>query len=85
MIHVIGTERRAKIRQPVQYLNNISHGQNLSSTSGEPEFVAQELFEIPASGFTVSHLSLYFNESILGRMNCTQVETTIQQGHNPIL
>jgi hypothetical protein len=24
-----------------QYLNNMSHGQNLSSTSGEPEFVAQ--------------------------------------------
>jgi hypothetical protein len=23
------------------YLNNISHGQNLSSTSGEPEFVIQ--------------------------------------------
>jgi hypothetical protein len=24
----------------VQYLNNMIHGQNLSSTSGEPEFVA---------------------------------------------
>jgi len=24
-----------------QYLDNMSHGQNLSSTSGEPEFVAQ--------------------------------------------
>jgi hypothetical protein len=27
---------------PVQYLNNLSLGQNLSSTSGEPEFVAQK-------------------------------------------
>jgi hypothetical protein len=27
----------------------MSHGQNLSSTSGEPKFVAQ-VFEIPASG-----------------------------------
>ncbi len=35
---------------PVQYLHNISHGQNLSSSSGEPEFVVQEFFEIPASG-----------------------------------
>jgi hypothetical protein len=26
--------------QPVQYLN-VSHGQNLKSASGEPEFVAQ--------------------------------------------
>jgi hypothetical protein len=26
---------------PVQYLNNVSHGVNLGSTSGEPEFVAQ--------------------------------------------
>jgi hypothetical protein len=25
----------------VQYLNNMSHGRNLSLTSGEPEFVAQ--------------------------------------------
>jgi hypothetical protein len=25
------------------------HGQNLSSTSGEPEFVAEKFFEIPAS------------------------------------
>jgi hypothetical protein len=34
----------------VQYLSNMRHGQNLSSTSGEPEFVAQSCFEIPASG-----------------------------------
>jgi hypothetical protein len=27
----------------------MSHGQNLNSTSGEPEFVAQYFFEIPAS------------------------------------
>jgi hypothetical protein len=26
---------------PVQYLKNLSHGQNRSSTSGEPEFVAR--------------------------------------------
>ncbi len=26
---------------PVQYLNNMNHGQNLSSTSGGPEFVVQ--------------------------------------------
>jgi hypothetical protein len=38
--------------QPVQYLNNMSHGQNLSLTSGESEFVAQYLFEIPASVHT---------------------------------
>jgi hypothetical protein len=28
----------------------MSHGQNLRSTFGEPEFVAQYFFEIPASG-----------------------------------
>jgi hypothetical protein len=35
----------------VQYcISTISlHGQNLSSTSGEPEFFAQKFFEIPAS------------------------------------
>jgi hypothetical protein len=32
-----------------QATQNMSHGQNLSSTSGEPEFVGQEFFEIPAS------------------------------------
>ncbi len=37
----------------VQYLNNMSHGQNLSSTSGQPEIVAQKFFEIPASEFRV--------------------------------
>jgi hypothetical protein len=38
-----GRERRAQVRPPssVPYLNIISHGQNLSSTSGKPEFVAQ--------------------------------------------
>jgi hypothetical protein len=35
--------------QPVQYLNSMSHGLILSSTYGEPEFVVQEFFEIPAS------------------------------------
>jgi hypothetical protein len=29
-------------------LKNISYGQNLSSTAGEPEFFAQYFFEIPA-------------------------------------
>ncbi len=28
----------------------MSEGENLSSTSAEPEFVAQKFFEIPASG-----------------------------------
>jgi hypothetical protein len=28
----------------------MSYGQNLSSTSGEPEFIVQKFFEIPASG-----------------------------------
>jgi hypothetical protein len=37
------------MRAQVQYLNKMSHGQNLSSTSGEPEFVAQVAFEITAS------------------------------------
>jgi hypothetical protein len=27
----------------------MSHGQKLSTTSGEPEFVAQKFFEIPTS------------------------------------
>jgi hypothetical protein len=35
--------------RPVQYLNNMSHGQNLRSTSDEPEFIVQKFFEIPAS------------------------------------
>jgi hypothetical protein len=43
-IHIMGSGH------PVQYLNNMGHGQNLSSTSGESEFVAQKFFEIPASG-----------------------------------
>ncbi len=39
---------------PDQCLNNMTHGQNLSSTSGESEFAAQLFFEIPASD--VDHL-----------------------------
>jgi hypothetical protein len=42
----LGEELRSG--HPVQYLHNMSHGQNLSSTAGEPEFVAQQFFEIPA-------------------------------------
>jgi hypothetical protein len=34
---------------PIQYLNKINYLQNPSSTTGEPEFVAQKFFEIPAS------------------------------------
>jgi hypothetical protein len=30
----------------------MSHGQNLSSTSGEPEFMAQYFFEIPESSLS---------------------------------
>jgi hypothetical protein len=41
----------------LKYLNNMSHGQNLSSTSGEPEFVAQYFFEIPASGIFVQTIT----------------------------
>jgi hypothetical protein len=33
-------DKELRSRTPVQYWNNMSHGQNLSSTSGEPEFVA---------------------------------------------
>jgi hypothetical protein len=32
----------------------MSHGQNLSSTSGEPEFVVQVFFETPASVYVSS-------------------------------
>ncbi len=39
----------AQTNLPGQYLNNMSHGRNLSSTSGEPDFDAQQFFEIPAS------------------------------------
>jgi hypothetical protein len=34
-------EKRFKSGPPVQNLNNLGHGQNLSSISGKPEFVAQ--------------------------------------------
>ncbi len=37
----------------------MSHGPNLSSTSGEPKLVAQEFFEIAASGDEV-----FLSESI---------------------
>jgi hypothetical protein len=30
-----------------------SHGQELSTTSGEPEFFARQLFKIPASDFSM--------------------------------
>jgi hypothetical protein len=45
-IHIIGTERRAQVRPTcsIQYLSNMSHGQNLGSTSGGPEFVALLFF-----------------------------------------
>jgi hypothetical protein len=44
---VIRTERRTQIKPTCSLFG---HGQNLGSTSGEPEFVAQQFFKIPASG-----------------------------------
>jgi hypothetical protein len=39
-IHNRGREKSSgQATHPVQYLNNMSHGQNLSSTSGEPELL----------------------------------------------
>ncbi len=46
-IHIIGTERRTHIRPTCSLFGQ---GQNLGSTLGEPEFVAQQFFKIPASG-----------------------------------
>ncbi len=41
-IHIIGDRGRVlRSGQPVQYLNNMSLGLKLSSTSGQPDFVAQ--------------------------------------------
>ncbi len=49
-MHIIGTERRAQYRPHAQFnIWTISNEQNLSSTSGEPEFFAQYFFEILAS------------------------------------
>jgi hypothetical protein len=50
-ILVIGTERKAQVRPTcsIQNLNNMSHGQNLGSTSGGPEFVVLLFFEISSS------------------------------------
>jgi len=49
------TERRDKADPSVQYLNNRSHGQNLSSTLGQAEVVAlyflQNLHHSPASAY----------------------------------
>jgi hypothetical protein len=36
----------------------MSHKQNLSSTSGEPEFVAPLFFEIPASAIAILAIGL---------------------------
>jgi hypothetical protein len=48
-------ERRGKADPSVQYLNNRSHGQNLSSTLGQAEVVAlyflQNLHHSPASAY----------------------------------
>jgi hypothetical protein len=44
-----GPREELRTGHPVQYLNKISHGQNLNSPSGEPEFVAQKFLAIPAS------------------------------------
>jgi hypothetical protein len=49
-VYIIGAERKAQVRPPSSILNNMSYGQNFSSASGEPEFIAQyEFVEIPAS------------------------------------
>jgi hypothetical protein len=47
-MHIIGTERRAQVMPTRSILNNMSHGENISASLGEPEFVAQLFFEIPA-------------------------------------
>jgi hypothetical protein len=57
-----------RLGHPVQYLNTMSHEQNLSTTSGAPEFVAQYFLEIQASDnrytvymiLTGGAVSLYF-------------------------
>jgi hypothetical protein len=53
--HIMETERRGKADPSVQYLNNRSHGQNLSSTLGQAEVVAlyflQNLHHSPASPY----------------------------------
>jgi hypothetical protein len=41
VLYVLYTVHIIESGRPAQYLNNMSHGQNLRSTSGEPEFVAQ--------------------------------------------
>jgi len=47
----MGQREEPRSGHTVQYLNNMGQGQNLSSTTGDPEFVAQEFFETPVSGF----------------------------------
>ncbi len=42
--------KRQRVGHPVQYLNYMSHGQNLSTTSGETWVCCAVIFEIPASG-----------------------------------
>jgi hypothetical protein len=51
-------------------LKNRSHRQNLSSTSGEPEFVAQKFFEISVSvpGIQKSVKLLWNKRQLLGKM-----------------
>jgi hypothetical protein len=39
-MRIIGNLEKLRSDQPVQFLNNRSNGQNLSSTSGQAEFVA---------------------------------------------
>jgi hypothetical protein len=55
-IRIKETERRAQSGQPVQYLNNLRYGQNLSSSSREPEFVAptQEINRLPVAVTKIS-------------------------------
>jgi hypothetical protein len=54
--HIIGQREELRSGHPVQKLNNISHGKNRSSTSGKPEFVEQQFFDIPASVLCVNRV-----------------------------
>jgi hypothetical protein len=73
IMHIIGTHRRAPVGQATQfkYLSNMIDGQNLSQTLGEPEFVAQQFCEIPASDGAVYLLaSNIFEKATLVYMYC---------------
>jgi hypothetical protein len=61
-IRVIGRERRPHARPTCEYLNNRSHGQNLRSTPGKAEPIAQYLFKIRTQdccGFGIDRQTLW--------------------------